>query len=173
MGSRAPVDRALETGDVEQVVDEAPEAVALAHHVERQRLAFGLVVVTVDEPLGRGPDGGGGVAELMGCVREELTHGGLGSLGPMHRPVERVDHGVETGGEAAEIGVDATRLESQAALTRGDPPGSRGHLVERRQGPAGDQPERERHGGDQHPGDDEFDEHEPGDDPMVVERIAA
>ena len=117
----------FESGESEEVVDEAAEAFGFAGDGCFETVAvrpFGLLAQQgFDACLKRGDRG----AELVGGVGKEAAGCGVAGVRVVYGSLEGVDHPVECLGKAAELGVGAAGVEAEVGVALGDPCGCLDH----------------------------------------------
>ena len=161
----------FEAGESEEVVDEAAESFAVAGDGCFEAVALGPFGLFAQEGLDACLEGGDRGAEFVGGVGEEAAGCGVAGACFLDGCFEGVEHLVEGGGEAAELGVGAAGLEAELGVAVGDACRRLDDGGEGAQGGAGavedeEGGERERGGRDQ-----ELDEQQVGDG--VVDARAA
>ena len=110
----------FEAGESEEVVDEAAESFAVAGDGCFEAVALGPFGLFAQERFDARLEGGDRVAEFVGGVREKAAGCRVAGACLLDRRLERVEHLVEGGGEAAELGVGAAGREPQLGVAVGD-----------------------------------------------------
>ena len=146
---RGEVDRCsgwvcFESGESEEVVDEAAESFAVAGDGCFEAVALGPFGLFAQERFDACLEGGDGGAEFVGGVGEEAAGCGVAGACFVDRCFEGVEHLVEGGGEAAELGVGAAGLEAELGVAVGDACRRLDDGGERAQGGAGAVEDEER-----------------------------
>ena len=110
----------FEAGESEEVVDEAAESFAVAGDGCFEAVALGPFGLFAQERFDARLEGGDRGAELVGGVGEEAAGRGVAGACFVDGRFEGVEHLVEGGGEAAELGVGAAGLEAELGVAVGD-----------------------------------------------------
>ena len=111
----------FESGESEEVADEAAESFALSGDGCFEAVALGPFGLLAEKCLNARLEGGDGGAELVGGVGEEAAGCSLAGARILDRFLEGVEHLVEGCGEAAELGVGAAGLEAELGVAVGNP----------------------------------------------------
>ena len=133
----AQLDAGVDAGQREQVVHQPAGAAGLPQQQQVQPLALLGRQLGGHRRLGHGLHAGQRGAQLVRGVGDEPPRAGLGRPRGRLGALQLVEHRVERGGGAAQLGVGARRGEPAAAVAAGDRAGQRGHRVQRGERDAG------------------------------------
>ena len=169
----------LDARELEHVVDQRSRPPRLAHEGGGETLAALEVAVGVaHERLGEGLDARDRRPQLVGGVREEPPGAHLGAAGLAGRVLgarlgglELVEHRVEGGGRASQLGVGALGTQPPAPVAGRDVARQDRHVVERAQRDPHADEQGPRDDGQPDPADADHDHAQPPEDAVVLARL--